>query len=331
MSLLKPRFIYKPFEYQWAFDYWETQSNVHWVPSEVSMEKDVSDWKSDMTDAERNVVGNVLKGFTQTEIIVNEYWTNRVAHWFPKPEIVMMANAFGYMETVHTVGYAYLNDSLGLDDYEAFMQDPTIKAKIDRLLAVPDKSSKRDIARSLAVFSAFTEGVNLFSSFAILMNFARFNKLKGVKQIVSWSVRDESMHSEAGCRLFREFVKENPNIWDDELKKDIYEAAKLTVKLEDEFIDKCFELGDIEGLTSNDLKQFIRHRTNVKLQDIMLKPIIEIDDQSAIDRMEWFDTMSSGVEFQDFFAQQPTTYSKGVNNKWSAEYVFEEENDAERA
>lgn len=324
MSLLDARFVFKPFEYEQAFKYWEIQQQVHWLPSEVSMAKDIADWMMHLTDAEKNVVGNVLKGFTQTEVVVQDYWTTMVTKWFPKPEIVMMATAFGSMETVHATGYAYLNDSLGLDDYAAFLQEPATKAKIDRLIQVEGKS-KRDIARSLAIFSAFTEGVNLFSSFAILMSFSMSNKLKGVKQIVSWSIRDESLHSMAGCWLFRTFIKENPRIWTDELKKDIYEAAKLTVELEDKFIDKCFELGSIDNLDPNDLKQYIRYRTNTKLQDIMLKPIIEVTDMGAIERLMWFDVLSSGKEFQDFFAQQPTTYSKGVNSQWSPEYIFKGE------
>lgn len=325
---MKTRFVYKPFEYPKAYDFWMIQQQVHWMPTEVSMARDISDWTLHMTEAEKNVVGNVLKGFTQTEICVNEYWTNRVTKWFPKPEIVMMASTLGAFETIHTVAYAYLNDSLGLDDYDAFMEDKATKAKLDRLTDMPKENSYMDIARSLAIFSAFTEGVNLFSSFAILMSFSLSNRLLGVKQIVSWSVRDESLHSMAGCWLFKTFVKENPRIWNDTLKKDLYEAAKLTVKLEDKFIDKCFELGPIENLDPNDLKQYIRYRTNTKLQDIMLKPIFKKIDKAAIDRLSWFDVLASGQEFQDFFAQQPTTYSKGVNSEWSIDQMFANEESA---
>ena len=127
---------------------------------------------------------------------------------------VMMAGAFGSFEGIHTIGYAFLNDTLGLKDYDAFLAEPTAKAKIDRLVDINAKeASREDIAKSLAVFSGFVEGVSLFSSFAILFNFSRFNKLKGVGQIISWSVRDESLHSQAGCWLFREYIKENHFEW----------------------------------------------------------------------------------------------------------------------
>jgi len=309
MPLTSRREVYRPFEYERAYEYWEKQQNAHWLPFEVAMAKDIQDWNHNLTESERLVIGQILKSFTQVEISVTDYWTTRISRWFPKPEIAMMAGAFGAMESIHTVGYAYLNDSLGLSDYSAFMQDPTAMAKLDRLKETKG-NSKRDIARSLAIFSGFTEGVNLFSSFAILMNFSRFNLLEGVETIVSWSVRDESLHSEAGCWLFRTFIEENPDIWDDELKKDIYDAARLTVELEDNFIDNAFSLGTIRGLDSKDLKNFIRMRTNAKLRDLGLKTNWRNIDQDSLTRMAWFDDLSGSTAFTDFFAKRVTDYSK---------------------
>lgn len=309
MPITTYREVYKPFEYDKAFDYWEKQQNAHWLPSEVAMSKDINDWTANLTESERLVVGQILKSFTQTEISVNDYWSRKVSLWFPKPEICMMASAFASMETVHTVAYAYLNDSLGLDDYSAFLADPTAIAKLNALKNTKGKS-KRDIARSLAIFSGFTEGVNLFSSFAILMNFARFNLLEGVETIVSWSVRDESLHSEAGCWLFRTFIEENPEIWDHELKKDIYDAARLSVKLEDDFIDHAFSLGEIRGLETHDLKNFIRMRANAKLFDLGLKTNWKNIDANSIKKMAWFDELSGGTKLTDFFSSRVTDYSK---------------------
>lgn len=340
MSLTHKREVYKPFEYPEAFDYFEKQQQAHWLPSEVSMASDINDWKTELNEVERSVVGNVLKGFTQAEIHVEDYWSRKVAKWFPKPEICMMANTFAGMETIHIWGYSYLNDSLGLDDYKAFMEDKSTMAKLDRLKSnLGTKTSKENIARSLAIFSGFTEGVHLFSSFAILLNFSRFNKLKGVGQIVTWSIRDESLHSEAGCWLFRQFCEENPGV-KETIQEDIYEAARLTVKLEDDFIDMCYspiECGDedlnkmfdlgIEGLDKDDLKQYIRHRTNTKLQDLGYASNWRNIDKDAVKRMDWFDALSTGVEFQDFFAQKPTSYSKGVNVNWNIDYIFGDKDD----
>jgi ribonucleoside-diphosphate reductase beta chain len=311
MSLLTKRQVYKPFEYPRAYQFWELQQQSHWLHTEISMASDIQDWKEVITPTEKHLIGTILKGFTQAELVIgNDYWSKRITKWFKKPEIQIMATAFASMETVHAVSYAYLNDSLGLDDYSAFLFEPSAKAKIDRIMEVKG-TAIQDIAKSLAVFSAFNEGVSLFSSFAILLNFSRFNKLKGLGQIIAFSIKDESLHSEGGCWLFRTLIEENPDIWTDELKKELYEAAKLTVQLEDAFIDKAFELGDVEGLTKHDMKQFIRHRCNTKLQDIKLKSIYKNIDKEALKRLEWFDVLSAGVSHSDFFASRVSDYSRG--------------------
>jgi ribonucleoside-diphosphate reductase beta chain len=313
MPLLTPRATYSPFEYDWAYTYWEQQQQSHWLHTEIAMSDDINDWKTKLTDAERSVIGNILKGFTQSEIFIQEYWTQMVAKWFKKPEIQMMAAAFGSMESVHAVSYAYLNQSLGLEDFSAFLHEPTAKAKIDRLIETKGKT-KQEIARSIAIFSAFNEGVNLFSSFAVLLNFSRFNKMKSLGQIIAFSIKDESLHSEAGCRLFKQFIAEYPEVWTDELKGEIYDAAKLTIALEDAFIDKAFELGPVEGLSVKDLKAFIRFRCNTKLHDLGLKSKWTNIDKALLLNMDWFDVLSGGVSHSDFFASRVSDYAKGTKN-----------------
>ncbi len=313
MGLLDKRLTYAPFEYQKAFDVWQTQQQMHWLHSEVSMAADIDDWKSKLTEAEKAVIGGVLKGFVNAEILIEDYWTQVVANRIKKPEVQMAASTIAAMESIHAVAYAYLNESLGLMDFDAFLHEPAAKAKIERLMEVKSKT-KTDLARSLAIFSAFNEGVNLFSAFAILMSFSRRNLLKGVGQIVAFSSRDESLHSEFGCYLFRQLVEEYPEIWTDELKKDIYDAARLTVQLEDDFIDQCFKVGKIEGIDASDLKQYIRHRANTKLGDLGLKSNWKNVDKQAVERItSWYDAMVSGVEKADFFAGRVTTYMKGRN------------------
>lgn len=310
-NILKPRDFYKPFEYPQAFQYYLAQRQAHWSSDEVAMAKDIQDWNHNLTESEKLVIGQILKSFTQTEIYVNEYWSNNVAKWFKKPEIQMMAVTFGSFEAIHTEAYSYLNDSLGINDYSAFLKDKDSLAKIERLQEVKG-SNKREIARSLAIFSAFTEGVNLFSSFALLINFSRFDLLPGVETLVSWSIRDESLHSEAGCWLFRTLIQENPDLLDDKLKGDIYDAARTTVELEDNFIDQAFSLGEVRGLAASDLKNFIRLRANVKLQDLGLKNNWKNIDQEALKRMAWFEQLTVGTSFTDFFSKRVSDYSKST-------------------
>ena len=317
MSLLKERVVYKPFEYPKAYDYWLKQQQAHWLHTEVPMAQDVTDWKSNMKDHEKNVVGQILKGFAQTETVVNDYWSTLVTKWFRKPEIIMMGTTLGSSETIHAEAYSLLNEQLGLDNFAEFMEDEATMAKIESLMTVRDNhdgtANWHDRAKSLAIFSAFTEGVNLFSSFAVLLSFKMRNKLKGVGQIVEWSVRDESLHSEAGCWLFRTLMKEQPKFKTKKLVNEIEEAARLALQLEFDFIDKVFEMGDLENLGKEELKNFIKHRVNTKMADLGLEPIIPSEeiDKGALKTMKWFDAVIAGKQHTDFFANRVTNYSKG--------------------
>ena len=324
-DITKERVVYKPFEYPEAHDYWMKQQQAHWLHTEVPMMSDVTDWKQNLTDTEKNIIGSILKGFAQTETVVNDYWSGLVTRWFRKPEIIKMAVTFGAFETIHAEAYSLLNEELGLDDFSEFLEDETTMAKIENLMNVRDNMDGTpdwtERAKSLAIFSAFTEGVYLFSSFAVLLSFKLRNLLKGVGQIVEWSIRDESLHSNAGCWVFRQLMKEKPELNTPELKEDIRQAALLSLKLELDFIDKVYEMGDLEGCTKYDLVSFIKHRTNTKMADLGYDPVVNDIDMDAIQRMKWFDSLSAGKQHTDFFANRVTNYSKGAQ-KWDANALF---------
>ena len=324
-DITKERVVYKPFEYPEAHDYWMKQQQAHWLHTEVPMMSDVTDWKQNLTDTEKNIIGSILKGFAQTETVVNDYWSGLVTKWFRKPEIIKMAVTFGAFETIHAEAYSLLNEELGLGDFSEFLEDETTMAKIENLMNVRDNMDGTpdwtERAKSLAIFSAFTEGVNLFSSFAVLLSFKLRNLLKGVGQIVEWSIRDESLHSNAGCWVFRQLIKEKPELNTPELKEDIRQAALLSLKLELDFIDKVYEMGDLEGCTKYDLVSFIKHRTNTKMADLGYDPVVNDIDMDAIQRMKWFDSLSAGKQHTDFFANRVTNYSKGAQ-KWDANALF---------
>lgn len=315
--LLKKRVEYEPFEYPQAYQYWLDHQYSYWNHTKISFEQDVYDFRLKLSDAQRNVIGNTLKSFTQTELVVGqEYWSDKVAKWFPKPEISLMALEFAAREMIHAVSYSQVDINLGIRDYSGFLQETTVKKKIDTLVGLPGKT-KEEKALSLAVFSAFTEGVNLFSSFAILLNFSRFDLMPGIGALINYSVKDENEHSEAGCWLFKTFAEEY-NLYTLDVKKNIYEAARAAVQLEDDFLDKVFELGDIPGLEKNQLRQFIRQRANQKLNDLGLKTNWKNIDQGALVEIDdWFSAKTSGERDGDFFKKRLTgAYSKG-NIDWS--------------
>ena len=235
MGLFKERIAYKPFEYpEYYTEGWLKQAQAFWLHTEIPMSGDVKDWNEKLNDKEKNLVGNILLGFAQTECAVSDYWTQKVVGWFPKHEIQQMAMMFGSQETIHAVAYSYLNETLGLEDYEAFLHEPATAERFDNLVAY-DGSNAVGIGKSLAVFSAFAEGVSLYSAFAVLYSFQLRNLLKGIGQQMKWSVRDESLHSKMGCRLFRHMCEEDNKLLS-ACKKDVVNAAEIMVNIEENYI-----------------------------------------------------------------------------------------------
>ena len=310
MGLFDERIPYKPFEYPIYYNEgWLKQAQAFWLHTEIPMQGDVKDWNEKLTEAEKNLVGNILLGFAQTECAVSDYWTQKVTKWFPKHEIQQMAMMFGSRETVHAVAYSYLNETLGLEDYEAFLHDDATAARFDNLVAY-DGNEPVGIAKSLAVFSAFAEGVSLYSAFSVLYSFQLRNLLKGIGQQMKWSVRDESLHSKMGCQLFRHMCDEYPTLLE-ECREDVLEAAHVMLKLEFRYIDKMFEMGDIEGISANDLKHFISKRTNEKLVELgYLNVELFPYNSDMAAKLDWFYHLTGGVTHTDFFAMRSTDYSK---------------------
>jgi len=311
MGLFDERIAYKPFEYpEYYTEGWLPQAQAFWLHTEIPMTADVKDWNEKLTPAEKHLVGNILLGFAQTECAVSDYWTQKVVGWFPKHEIQQMAMMFGSQETIHAVAYSYLNETLGLEDFEAFLHEPATADRFENLVSY-DGKDKVGIAKSLAVFSAFAEGVSLYSAFAVLYSFQLRNLLKGVGQQMKWSVRDESLHSKMGCQLFRHMCEETPGL-QKECKDHVLEAADIMVDLELKYIDKMFEQGDIENLKKEDLKNFIKKRANEKIVELGYNESSQNFryNEDKASTLDWFYHLTGGVTHTDFFAIRPTDYSK---------------------
>ena len=257
MSLLDSKPIYKPFNYPWAYDAWLMQQRIHWLPEEVPLADDVKDWRNKLSESERHLLMHIFRFFTQSDVEVNNCYMKHYSRVFKPTEVQMMLSAFSSMETVHIAAYSHLLDTLGIPEaeYSAFLRYKEMKDKYDYMQGF-NVDSKADIAKTLAVFGAFTEGLQLFASFAMLLNFPRFNKMKGMGQIVSWSVRDETLHTNSIIKLFRTFISENPEVWTDALQRELYVACSTIVDHEDAFIDLAFEMGAIEGMTPDDVKRY---------------------------------------------------------------------------
>lgn len=306
--ILTYRPFYRPFEYPQYFEFFQKQNQAHWLPTEVPMESDISDYRFRLAPEEKNLVIQILRFFTQGDIEVNNNYNSKLIPSFPKPEIKMMLSAFASMESVHVWAYSYLNDSLGLPEkeYSAFLEYEAMRNKYDYIQTF-DVRSIEELAINLAVFGGFMEGVSLFASFAILMNFPRIGKLKGVGQIVTWSIRDETLHSQGVCRLFRDLIDENQHLWTDELKRKLCAACDHMVKLEDHFVDTCFNMGDVMGLKASEVKQYVRYTADKRLNDLGLEKIYNVSNP-----LGWLDIMVNAKEHTNFFENRSTEYAKGA-------------------
>ena len=309
MSLLEERVQYKPFSYPWAYDAWLMQQRVHWLPEEVPLADDVKDWHRTLSNGERNLLTHIFRFFTQADVEVNNCYMKHYSQVFKPTEVQMMLAAFSNIETVHISAYSHLLDTIGMPEteYSAFLKYQQMKDKYDYMQEF-GVSTNRDIAKTLAMFGAFTEGLQLFASFAILMNFPRFNKMKGMGQIVTWSVRDESLHTASIIKLFRTFIHENPEIWDEEFQRELYVACETVLNHEDAFIDLAFEMGGIEGLEGREVKQYIRYIADRRLSQLGLQPVYRIEKNP----LPWMEEMLNGVEHANFFENRSTEYSKAA-------------------
>ena len=307
MSLTGTREYYKPFDYPWMFDYYVQQNQMHWFPEDVPLHNDVQDWQY-LNDKEKNLLTQIFRLFTQSDVDVSTGYVDRYMRIFKKPEARMMMGAFNNMESIHQHAYSLLLDTVGMPEieYKAFSEYEAMADKHEYINSIKVSGKDRSsIAKALAVYSGFTEGLQLFSSFIILLNFPRFGKMKGMGQIITYSIRDESLHVEAMTQLFREYIQENIDLWTDDFKKEIYQACREMVDLEDRFLSLVFNMGDIQGLTKKEMQQYIRYIADRRLLQLGLKPNYNVKNNP----LTWLDDVL-GVEHQNFFEGRATSYMR---------------------
>lgn len=316
-SLVEESKAYKPFKYPWAVDLSVKHEKVHWVEDEITLEDDISEWqRGKVTLCEKEFITQVLRLFTQSDVSVGAFYYDKIIPIFSNNEVRNMLGSFAAREAIHQRAYALLNDSLGLPEgfYTAFLEYKEMKDKIE-FMGEADTTTQSGVGLALAK-AVFNEGVTLFASFAMLLNFQRRGLMKGMGKVVEWSVRDESIHVEGISALFRSFCDEHPRIVTDEFKKAIYEMAKKVVKLEDKFIELTYKDCAIEGLTSDDVKQYIRYITDRRLIQLGLKGNFKVKDNP----IPWLETILNAVTHDNFFETRVTEYSVGgLTGKWEYE------------
>lgn len=301
--------IYKPFRFPKAFEIYETAQSMHWLPKEVTMAEDVKDWSVKLSPYEKELIIHIFRFFVQADVIVGDAYLTHFINRFHFPEIRMMMSAFATAECNHIVSYAHLIDTLGLPEveYSKFMEYQEMKDKYEYSQTF-DTNNIENLMHAIAGFSAFTEGLQLYASFAILFNFARHNKMKGMGQIVTWSSRDENLHCSGMLYILNQLKQDYPHAWTPELQARIYEVCKTIIQHEDAFIDMAFGDGELEDLTANDVKRYIRYIANRRLYQLELTPIYDIRDNP----LPWMDDVFNADEYANFFEVRSTAYSKSA-------------------
>ena len=316
LKLTDERTYFKPFNYAWAYDAWLKHEQSHWLHTEVPMIEDVKDWKTKITAEQKYFLTNIFRFFTQGDIDVAGGYVNNYLPYFPQPEIRMMLSGFAAREALHIAAYSHLIETLGMptNTYQEFAEYQEMADKHEYFIKLSESNGdKRSVATNIAAFSAFTEGMQLFSSFIMLLNFPRHGLMKGMGQIVTWSIVDETLHAENMIKLFRCYVEENKTIWNDKTKSEIYKIATKMTELEDKFIELSFAMGEMPDLTAEDVKQYIRYICDRRLISLGLKGIWKVKTNP----LPWVEEMINAPTHGNFFENRVTDYAKGaITGDW---------------
>ena len=310
-KLTDERSYFRPFNYPWAYDAWLKHEQSHWMHTEVPMLEDVKDWKNKLTKEQKHFLTQIFRFFTQGDIDVAGGYVKNYLPYFQQPEIRMMLCGFAAREALHVAAYSHLIETLGMPDsiYNEFLEYEAMKAKHEYFIDLSNKNGTiESVATNIAAFSAFTEGMQLFSSFIMLLNFPRHGLMRGMGQIITWSIVDETIHAESMIKLFRTYIEENKEIWNDDLKSKIYVIATKMVDLEDKFIDLAFAQGAMTNLTEEEVKHYIRYIADRRLISLGLKGIFKVKKNP----LPWVEEMINAPIHTNFFENKSTDYAKGA-------------------
>lgn len=313
LKLQDERDYFKPFHYPWAYDAWLKHEQSHWLHTEVPMLEDVKDWKNNLSTEEKYFLTQIFRFFTQADIDVAGGYVKNYLPEFPQPEVRMMLSSFAAREALHIAAYSHLIESLGMPEstYNEFMEYDVMREKHEYFVKKVNNGVALPV--KLAAISAFTEGLALFASFVMLLNFPRHGKMKGMGQIVTWSIVDETQHAEGVIKLFRTYVEENRQVWNDATKSQIYSVCTKIVELEDQFIDLAYSMGPVKGLRDSELKQYIRYIADRRLISMGMKGIFKVKKNP----LPWVEEMINAPTHTNFFENRATDYAKGaLSGSW---------------
>jgi len=312
-NIFEKRINLKPYEYPELNDYVDAIRHSYWIHTEFNFTSDIQDFKTQLTELERNAIKNTMLAISQIEVAVKTFWGN-IYDRMPKPEIGSVGATFAESEVRHHDAYSHLLEVLGLNnEFKNLKKKPVIMRRVQYLETAVKNAKSEDIkeySESILLFSLFIEHVSLFSQFLIIMAFNKHkNMLKGISNVVEATSKEEQIHGDFGIDIINIIKKENPTWFDDEYNAMVQELCKESFESESKIVDWIFEKGELDFLPKDVINEFIKNRFNNSLESIGIEKIFDIN-QNLLVQTEWFDDEIIGTKHGDFFVKRSINYSK---------------------
>jgi ribonucleoside-diphosphate reductase beta chain len=313
MGIFTKRTAFKPFEYPDVIGFVDAINHSYWLHTEWNFIADIQDFNTKLSEKEKNAIKNAMLAISQIEVSVKSFW-GKVGDRIPKPEFNAVAFTFAESEVRHERAYSHLLEVLELNhDFSLLLENPVIQGRIDYLtkyLKGAADNSQQAYTLTLTLFSLFIENVSLFSQFALIKSFNKFrNVLKDIDNVVQATQQEETLHAMFGAYVVNQIKEENPEWFDEEFYAKIKRACLKAYDAESKIIDWMFEQGDLEFISSDDLKTFIRDRFNQSLIMIGCEPLFDIHGET-LSRFDWFYEEINSTANIDFFNKKSVNYSK---------------------
>ena len=312
-NMFEKRINLKPYEYPELYEYVPAIRHSYWIHSEFNFTSDIQDFKTRLSDLERNAIKNTMLAISQIEVAVKTFWGD-IYHKIPKPEIGSVGATFAESEVRHADAYSHLLEILGLNtEFEQLKKKPVIMKRVKYLetaLSNSKSENPQEYTESVLLFSLFIEHVSLFSQFLIIMAFNKHkNMLKGISNVVEATSKEEQIHGDFGIDLINILKSENPHWFDAQYETRIQNMCESAFDAESKLIDWIFEKGELDFLPKVQIKEFIKDRFNQSLENIGVPKVFNTDD-SLVNQTEWFNDEIIGTKHGDFFVKRSINYSK---------------------
>ena len=312
-NIFEKRVALKPFEYPELYEYVPAIRHSYWIHTEFNFTSDIQDFKTHLSEIEKNAIKNAMLAISQIEVAVKNFWGD-IYHKIPKPEVGAVGSTFAESEVRHTDAYSHLLEVLGLNaEFKHLKKNPVIMKRIrylDSALVNSKSENEQQYTEAILLFSVFIEHVSLFSQFLIIMAFNKHkNMLKGISNVVEATSKEEQIHGDFGIDLINIVKKENPEWFGVEYGNKIQKLCKNAYEAESSIIDWIFEKGELDFLPKKQVKEFIKDRFNRSLESIGVEKVFETNKE-VLNETEWFNDEIIGTKHVDFFVKRSINYSK---------------------